>query len=210
MSFSLNTDSLVTGKYESGSFSFTITLFGSANYYIQAFEKAFGAIGEVFGLGDNGTSRNVSFLSIRKIKPEPLFDSLHVNKHGSAFLVKFKHLRLAENIMNPGFQLSFPQFAGLIRTRLLELDDVYGNNVLKNTPLYDIINLKPVVLRSKSEYAKCNYKYAGTDFGYYFLSGKTLFTGNYEPWMQLIAVGQQIGLGRFTSYGFGHYEVVFQ
>jgi hypothetical protein len=129
---------------------------------------------------------------------------------GASLLIRFKHLRLAENSMKPGFQLSFPRFIGLIRSRLLELDAIYGKNSIKNSPVYNIMHFKTVEMESDSQYAKCNYRYAGSNFGYYFLSGHTLFRGEFSPWIPMIALGSQIGVGRFTSYGFGGYEIVFQ
>lgn len=209
MPFRLNTDNLVTGKYESGVFGFTITLFGNANRFLSLFEEAFRAIGEIYGVGDNGLTGNVRFISMQKTEPEALLPAIMAVKPGASMTIKFNHLRLAENSMKAGFQLTFPRFTGLIRSRLTELDAIYGNSSVINTPVYDLMHIKTADMEAVSQFAKCNYKYAGSNFGYYFLTGQTTFMGDCSPWLPMIAIGKQIGVGRFTSYGFGGFEVRF-
>jgi len=199
MSFILNVDHLIIGKYESGYLTFDIILFGNAARYAEQLGESFRDVGNIFGLGENGISGNISFISMRqKIKTglSPIVIE-NYQKTDAATLV-FKHLKLSDQAMRMPFELPIEGLIKSISSRFLKLELLYGNGITNSNSIHSA-EFNPSTQQCENLLSKCNYQYAGSKQGHYFLSGSVIFSGEIMRSLPMLHVGSRIGIGRFTS-----------
>jgi hypothetical protein len=211
MPFILHVDKLIIGKYENGTLSFQISLIGRVKDYVHLFEKAFSDIASKFGIGEKGVSGNIRFVSMITNHSDNNTSLIKLPSRGTNEIsLYFRQLKLAEYMMNPPFDLGFEKFLSLIATRLDSLEKLYGNDHLddeKGRYMEAISVYKPDTVAVVSEFAKCNQKYAGSGLGHFFLNGEIKYTGTFRRWIPILKAGSEVGIGRFTSYGFGTYVI---
>lgn len=206
MPFMVNASNLVTGKYEKGNIEFELTLFGNATRHIEVFCSAIETIGRYYGIGDSGTARNYKLVSVRETTTMQVAETLNTPALNSGNItLYFRHLKLADNRMKDNQPLlPLGYLLQIISSRINELNVNYGE-ALTGLNL-QIPSVQTDVLHTE-HLALCNYQYSGNKMGYWFVSGNCTYNNVSANCMNLLILGSVIGIGRFTSYGFGTYSI---
>ncbi len=203
MPFRLGVSNLITGKYESGLMSFELIVFGSANHHAGVFKEAFEAVGQTYRLGEQGQPDNFRLHSFEKVNETELSTLMErPARECNALQLHFRHLKLPDKRQHTNPHLPLEYLLQLTQGRLTDLMGKYGGKSgLANAAL------TPAAIGQTEQFALCNYQYTGTGHGHWFLSGKVKYEGNLTPFVNLIEAGRHMGIGRFTSYGFGEYDI---
>ena len=203
MPFSLKVDSLITGKYESGTLEFELVLFGRANHCAGAFKEALVEVGSNYGLGEQGQADSFKIVGFEKTATFDVATMLNApTEEYNGLQLHFRHLKLSVKRMKSPPRLPLEYLLQMIETRLENLTKCYGEpSVLKKEALTPLNSVKPTT--HSEQFALCNYQYTGSGQGHWFLSGKVNFKGEMAQYLNLITIGSILGIGRFTSYGFG-------
>jgi hypothetical protein len=203
MPFRLGVSNLITGKYESGLMSFELIVFGSANHYAGVFKDAFEAVGYTYGLGEQGQAGSFRVHGFEKVSETELMTLMErPARECNALQLHFRHLKLPDKRQHTNPHLPLEYLLQLTQSRLTDLMESYGGKSgLANAAL------TPAAIGQTEQFALCNYQYTGTGHGHWFLSGEVKYEGNLTPVVNLIEAGRHIGIGRFTSYGFGEYDI---
>jgi hypothetical protein len=206
MPFRLGVSNLITGKYESGRMSFELIVFGSANHYAGVFKEAFDAVGQTYGLGEQGQPGSFRLHGFEKVDETELSTLLErPARECNALQLHFRHLKLPDKRQHTNPHLPLEYLLQLTQGRLTDLMGSYGGKSgMASAALTPEMNTSIV---QTEQFALCNYQYTGTGQGHWFLSGKVKYEGNLTPFVNRIKAGRQMGIGRFTSYGFGEYEI---
>lgn len=210
MPFSINADHMITGKYEEGEMGFEISLFGKTIEYSEYFHKTFSDIGINYGIGDKDKHGNQGFFKviemsqINKINSEYKLEKTLLEEE--SLLLKFSRLKLSGKNMKCPVMLPFDSFKEMLIRRISDLDINYGDG--QSTVLQ--ISQNEHTIEDFSIFAKCNYIYTGSGQGHYFLNGSVEYKGNLDNYLNIITLGSNIGIGRFTSYGFGNYSIEYE
>jgi len=207
MPFRIEAGELITGKYQQGDVTFGMTLFGHAAEHIDELRDAWVRIGSEYGLGDEGADRSFTVGKEMAIQVENSEDILtREYPETNRLSLQFRHLRLSQKKMETKPVLPFQELINQIMLRLHALGDAYGEENLR-TGLSEADNLSAGDITHEERWVLCNYQYPGNRQGYWFLNGQSVYKGHLSPFLPLLHLGSQTGIGRFTSYGFGNYII---
>ncbi len=205
MPFSLDVSGLHTGKYQSGILQFGLTLYGRAGHNLSLFVQALESVGREYGLGEQGQAGQFSLAGCEKVAETNIFDLFDSKpRECTEVTLAFTHLKLPPARMEAGQHLPFGYLLQQLQGRIQSLSAVFGGEVGR-LPLLSISPEQAESIRQTEHFALCNYQYTGTGMGHWFLSGQVNYQGDLTPWLNWLEVGRMVGVGRFTSYGFGHY-----
>lgn len=207
MPFMLNVDSLITGKYESGTVEFNLVLFGRADHYAEAFRQALEEVGNSYGLGEQGQEDSFKLVGFEKMATIDIATMLNAPiAQTNGLQLHFSHLKLSDKRMKSSPRLPLEYLLQMIETRIENLTKCYGNpSVLKNETISPLSCEKTIA--QSEQFALCNYQYTRSGQGHWFLSGSVKYKDDVVPYLNLITSGSLLGIGRFTSYGFGSFEI---
>lgn len=207
MPFSLDVSLLHTGKYQSGVVRFGLTLYGRAGHYLPLFEKALETVGREYGIGEQGQAGQFSVIGCEKTTETDIlgrFDSKPTECNGVT--LEFTHLKLPPARMEAGKHLPLEYLLQQIQGRIQSLSEAFGGEAGR-LPLLSITPEQAGSIQQTEQFALCNYQYTGNGMGHWFLSGQVKYQGDLTPWVNWLEAGRMVGAGRFTSYGFGIYEI---
>lgn len=207
MPFSLDVSMLHTGKYQSGVVRFGLTLYGRAGHYLPLFEKALEKVGHEYGIGEQGQAGQFSVNSSEKIAETDIIDIFGSEpKACKSVTLQFAHLKLPGTRMEAEKHLPLQYLLQQIQGRIQSLTEAYGGDTGR-LPLLSITPEQAGNIQQTEQFALCNYQYTGSGKGHLFLSGQVTYQGDLSPWLRWLEAGSRVGVGRFTSYGFGSYWI---
>lgn len=207
MPFSLDVSGLHTGKYQSGILQFGLTLYGRAGHYLPLFTAALESVGHEYGLGEQGQAGQFSLEGCEKVAETNIFDLFDSNSaECSGVILAFSHLKLPPARMDAGEYLPFEYLLQQIQGRIHSLTESFGGDTGR-LPLPVITPEQHGSIQHSEQFALCNYQYTGSGQGHWFLSGQVKYQGDLTPWHNCLKAGRMLGIGRFTSYGFGTYTL---
>ncbi len=208
MPFGLDVSMLHTGKYQSGVVSFGLNLYGRAGHNLQLFQQALEMVGRDYGIGEQGQARQFSVIGCDKVAETDIVDIFNSTpKTCKAVTLQFTHLKLPAPRMAAEKHLPLEYLLQQIQGRIQSLMDTYGGDSGR-LPLLSITPEQAGNMYQTEQFALCNYQYAGSGKGHLFLSGQVKYQGDLTPWLQWLEAGSRVGVGRFTSYGFGKCKII--
>jgi len=207
MPFSLDVSGLHTGKYQSGILQFSLSLYGRAGHYLPLFTAAFESVGREYGLGEQGQAGQFSLAGCEKVAETNIFDLFDSKpRECTEVTLTFSHLKLPPARMEAVQHLPFTYLHQQLQGRIQSLSTAFGGEVGR-LPLLSISPAQAESIRQTEYFTLCNYQYTGTGMGHWFLSGQVKYQGDLIPWLNWLEAGSLLGVGRFTSYGFGIYTI---
>lgn len=212
MPFILDVSSLIIGKYQSGTLQFGLTLFGNAKRCIHQIMEAVHSIGMNYGLGEKGQAGNYRLCGYTKIADTEIQEILNRNiVSRSKVSLYFSQLKLSDAKMHHKPSMPPDYLVQLIETRIHDLVAAFGDRLIGEPLIGQSLHRFPAErlaqINHSEQFALCNYQYTGTGVGHLFLSGWTSYEGAPSSFDNLIEAGSLLGIGRFTSYGFGTYTL---
>lgn len=214
MPFILDTSDIITGKYAGGVIEIGLTLAGKASRHEKKFAHAFQAVGQEYGLGENGKPGCFELISFEKNSSTDLEALISIENATTGKLEKPESIRLRFRHYRPPDQrfdskpiLPLPYLMRSIHARLRDLTNSFGEDEEEMEELSEEFMVRASEVKVKEQWARCNYRYPGSGMGYWFFSGYTAYNGKLNHAMGLLKAGSLAGIGRFTSYGFGIYTL---
>lgn len=207
MPFSLDVSLLHTGKYQSGLVRFGLTLYGRAGHNLPLFISALESVGREYGLGELGQPGQFSVIGCEKIGETDIFGIFGSKpKECNEVTLAFSHLKLPRAHVEARQHIPFAYLLQLIQGRIQSLSEEFGGEA-SQLPLLSNSPEQAGSIQQTEHFALCNYQYTGTGMGHWFLSGQVKYQGDLSPWINWLEAGSVLGVGRFTSYGFGTYTI---
>jgi hypothetical protein len=208
--FIIDADNLLTGAtYIHGQIEFKITFLGSASKYLPQWINAWEYIGTAMGIGkESGRFRLQAFDPLPAIVPiHPIFPE---TAKTTSITLYFRHLRL-KTIRQSVPVLPFSRLLEMIYKRASALSSTYGNSDRVFPGLMPETDLVKEIENTET-FTGCNYPYpsANRQNNYSFVNGTVTYRDVPIEYIPLLELGSQIGIGQFTSYGWGRYTLEYE
>ena len=189
-------------------FTLEITLIGEATQHYAIMQAAVEYLGLRMGLGYEQGRYKIIGITNTKPKPKQATQTQKITlKLPTRLRLKSKNRLLKQT---PNFQLIITRLLGRIKT----LEKAYMNKQMPHNDYYGLIN-KAKDIKIKNSHIKWDDwdRFSGSQrkwmkFG--GLMGEITYSGDLQPFMEALELGEWVHIGGKTSFGLGKYELTKQ
>jgi hypothetical protein len=181
---------------------FQLSLFGSANQYVEQWIEAVRYLGRRMGIGlDSGRFELQEVIPVKRHEPEQSADN------GDGVALFFPHLYFFRDRNKiPRGGMPFGELIAMIHSRYAALCMQYGDG--QPQPLVTQPDM-PQPTESIFHLTRLCYPPGGSKEHYHCFKGRMTYAGNMAPFREILAFGSHIGIGQFTVAGLGRFRIAY-
>lgn len=182
-------------------FSFQLSLFGRANQFAEQWIEAVRYLGSHMGIGiDSGR------FDLQEVIPVMFYEVAYTDNNGKSVALYFPYLYFFRNRNKiPREGMAFSELILKIHSRYTALCMEYGYE--KSQPL-PAMGVMPRPIESNFHITRLFYPPGGSKDHYDCFKGRLGYEGDMAPFLGLLSLGRQIGIGQFTVAGLGRFRIL--